>query len=111
MKLKTRSRQFVRLIELAGWSQAETARRLDLSPGAVSQICSGKSEPRGATLQLLKLLSQGPASRQTPAQPSPQRLTSWEMDLIRRLRKIPPRQREPLLNAFDTILKATAGKD
>lgn len=99
----------MRLIELAGWSQAEAARRLELSPGAISQICNGKTEPRGATLQLLKLLLQTtPATRKRLADPSPQGLADWERDLLGRLRQISPRQRESLLNAFDAILKSVA---
>ena len=51
-----KTHEFVRLLAAAGWSQAEAARRLQITPGAVSQICNAKTQPRPSTLNLLKLI-------------------------------------------------------
>lgn len=40
----------------AGWTQAETARRLGLTSGAVNQFVKGTSRPSPTTLRLMGLL-------------------------------------------------------
>ena len=51
-----RNQEFIGMAKLCGWSQAETARQLRLTPGAVSQIFHGKTHPHPRTLRLFKLL-------------------------------------------------------
>jgi transcriptional regulator with XRE-family HTH domain len=50
-----RAREFVRLMEVLGWSQSETARQLFITAPYVNEICNGKAEPSAALLQLFKL--------------------------------------------------------
>ena len=99
------------MIQQAGWSQAETARRLDLTPGAVSQICNGKTQPRQATLSLLRLLLVStPGTLKRLAQPRANRLVDWELELLNPLRALSSAQRESLLSAFRAILKTVSVK-
>ncbi len=98
-------------MELAGWSQAETARRLDLTPGAVSQICNGKTQPRQATLNLLKLtLLSNRRTVQRLERPPSGPLADWELELLHPLRALSADQRESLLMAFRGILKTVSAK-
>jgi transcriptional regulator with XRE-family HTH domain len=109
--LKAKAQEFVRLIEQAGWSQAETARRLDLTPGAVSQICNGKTQPRQATLNLLRLiLISTPRTLKRLAQPRRDRLVDWELELLNPLRALSADQRKSLLSAFGAILETVSVK-
>jgi len=48
--------EFRRLFERSGWTQAEAARQLDVTPGVVSQYLSGDTRPSGTTLKLLHVL-------------------------------------------------------
>lgn len=102
-----KAQEFVRLIAAAGWSQAEAARRLNITPGAVSQICSGRTRPRAATLNLLKLIlvhekRQGLALRES-AGPAPRQ---WERQLLEDLRRLPEPQRERLLAVIKDMIRA-----
>ena len=106
MKLKPKSKRFVRLIQKAGWSQAEAARRLDITPGAVSQICTGRTQPGSATLNLLQLLMR--RSDPEPELHSTQTgsLIPWEMEMLNELRRVPHQKRESLLTAFRLLIHA-----
>jgi transcriptional regulator with XRE-family HTH domain len=53
---KSLNKEFLALVQNAGWSQAEAARRLHLTAGAVSQICRRRTRPRAATVALLRRL-------------------------------------------------------
>jgi transcriptional regulator with XRE-family HTH domain len=46
--------EFIRLMAAAGWSDAETARRINVSRAAISQIRKGKNTPE-VTLERLRL--------------------------------------------------------
>jgi transcriptional regulator with XRE-family HTH domain len=103
-----KTEEFVRLIGAAHWTQAEAARRLQMTPGAVSQICSGRTRPRASTLNLLKMimgaehpeiLSQHERNRATGLAP-------WESELLDSLRRLPEAKRERLLPAFKELIKA-----
>ena len=50
--------EFTRIVRVMGWSQSETARKLDITPQAVSQIMNPNhpNSPK-VTLQLLKLIA------------------------------------------------------
>jgi len=50
------NKEFIRLMKAVGWSQNETARRLHMTGGGVSQICTGRVRPSKGRLNLLQLL-------------------------------------------------------
>ena len=98
--MKKESREFVRLLKIANWSQADAARKLQITPGAVSQICSGTTRPRAVTLKLLRVLV---AQKQDATQPKPQerlRLKRGEREFFYWLNKLPPAIKDTLLTAF-----------
>lgn len=53
--LNRQQKEFADLMEAAGWNGAETARQLEMSRSAVSQILSGKNTPDPQTLELLRI--------------------------------------------------------
>ena len=103
--------EFVRLLTAAGWSQAEAARRLQITPGAVSQICSGKTLPRPALLNLLKLLVApvNPEAFKRHEKAALSRLEPWESELLAELRKLPPTQREWVATMIRQMIKGLPG--
>ena len=91
--------EFVSLMKAAGWSQAETARRLQITPGAVSQICNGKTVPRPATLNLMKLLigKENPNALESHETSTRAGLEPWAKQLVETLQRLPENDRDRLL--------------
>jgi transcriptional regulator with XRE-family HTH domain len=85
----------MRLVAVAGWSQAETARRLNITAGAVSQILSGKTRPRQALLNLLTLLVASAENNVKPRvhRPATSRPT-WEKELMQCMHKLSDSHRQ-----------------
>jgi transcriptional regulator with XRE-family HTH domain len=50
------TKEFLRLMETSGWSQAEVARQLHMTSGGVSQIVNGQVRPSATTLRLFRLI-------------------------------------------------------
>src|ERR1700689_5444302 len=93
--------EFRDLLEISGWSQAEAARQLGMTPSALSQIVRENSpvKPSAVTLRLFKLLlwREKPAALRSMVRRSmPAGAEQWERDLILVRRKIPPHAREPI---------------
>lgn len=106
--LDPRTAEFVRLLKVAGWSQAETARQLRITPGAVSQICSGRTRPRAATLNLLKLLveKKDPTGLKAYERQRSHSLAPWENDMLDSLRRLPEAQRASLISVMQAAVRA-----
>jgi transcriptional regulator with XRE-family HTH domain len=97
---------FIRLTEIAGWSQAETARQLHVTPAAVSQIFSGKTRPRAATYNLLKLLvakvnPKALALHERRAAPA---VDAWETRALELLRTVPVAYRDWFIETLRGML-------
>src|SRR6185369_15802466 len=89
------SAEFIRLLKASGWSQARAARALEITPGAVSQICSRRTRPRSSTLGLLKRVigtGAGTAARGRWPEDEPA-LDPSEVKLIANFRRLPPSER------------------
>jgi transcriptional regulator with XRE-family HTH domain len=106
--------EFRDLLRASGWSQAEAARQLAMTPSALSQIVRRNSivRPSPVTLRLFRLL----LWREKPeALPKPSRLKpgtmpeTWEAEVVRALRAVPPKTRESILRHLRALL-AAAGK-
>jgi len=101
-------KEFRDLIRSARWSQAETARQLDITPGAVSQICTGRTQPRAATLNLLRLMvRRGRRPRRTP---EIAQLRPMEAEFLNALRNLPQAQQENLLKSLHELLMVLMGR-
>lgn len=102
--------EFARLLRISGWTQAEAARGLHLSPATVSLYLSGHTRPSVTVIQLFKLMlgdtspipgepGAGPAG--APPQLPP--LEEDEVALLRELRLLDGTDRRSLIHAFRGI--------
>jgi transcriptional regulator with XRE-family HTH domain len=103
--------QFRELLKASGWTQAEAARQLCITPGALSQIVRSNSpvKPSPVTLRLFKLLlvRQNPEAQVT-LQDAPHKpdfhLEEEERNLIEALRQMPHNARRHVVKAFNLII-------
>ena len=91
--------EFINLVKASGWTQAEVARQLHITPGAVSQICNGITRPRDATLNMFRMLI-GPKRRQMFDHSRTRALEAAENQFFDTLHQLPRVEREKLLLAF-----------
>ena len=88
------NKAFIQLVSKSGWTKAETARRLELTPAVITRYFNGETRPSLTTIKLLKL-TLGDTS------PLPGRdtdisvglntyreLSSWEENLLIELRRL-----------------------
>jgi len=106
--LGAKAEEFIGLVKAAGWSQAEAARRLHITPGAISQIFSGRTQPHPGTLNLLKyiLATEKPEVLKAFERARVGGLAPWESQLLEALRGLRPAHREALLVAFQEMIRA-----
>jgi transcriptional regulator with XRE-family HTH domain len=108
-------KEFRDLLQASGWSQAEAARQLAMTPSALSQIVRENSpvRPSPVTLRLFGLLlwRKKPGAggclmrrrRQVPGE-------KWEQILIRALRRLSPKTRRPVLSVLYAMIEAARSK-
>ena len=105
--MDAKNEEFIALARAADWSQAEVARRLQLTPGAISQIFNGVTRPHPATLNLLRLLVRAkPDAWKAFERAWVGGLAPWESQLLEALRGLRPAHREALLTAFQEMIRA-----
>lgn len=56
MKVPALKRRFIELFHASGWSQAETARRMDMTRGGINGIVTGPTVPSPGTVRFLEML-------------------------------------------------------
>jgi len=56
MEVPALKRRFVELFHASGWSQAETARRMDMTRGGINGIVTGPTVPSPGTVRFLEML-------------------------------------------------------
>ncbi len=100
--------EFISLVKAAGWSQAQVARLLHITPGAVSQIFTGHTQPHPGTLNSLKLLLaiQRPKVLKAYERARVGGLAPWESRLLETLHSLPAAKRDALLAAFQEMILA-----
>ncbi len=108
LRLDRRTQQFNALVKSSGWSQAEVARQLKVTPGAVSQFRSGKIRPRGLTLRMFKIVlgKDNPAVLKAYENTNAVVLDSWEHELVKALRSLPEKHRQQLLKPLKELIGA-----
>jgi len=107
--------EFRDLLQASGWSQAEAARQLAMTPSALSQIVRENSpvRPSLVTLRLFGLLlwrKKPSEARRMARGQEEMRAEKWEQDLIRALRRIPPKTRRPILSVLSAMIEAARSK-
>ena len=107
-----RKQEFRDLLRASGWSQAEAARQLAMTPSALSQIVRRNSpvRPSPVTLRLFRLLllREKPAALwDLPRRQTPPAEEAWAREVILALRKIPSKTRWSILRRLhDAITRA-----
>lgn len=101
------NQEFREFLHRSGWSQAEAARQLNLTPAAVSRYLSGASRPSASILKLCGLLLEGAGIQVGRGEFAGMtaELDADEADLIRRLRSLPGRDRSKVLMSMRLFLE------
>jgi transcriptional regulator with XRE-family HTH domain len=115
--------EFKRLIEIMGWTQTETAKKLYKTPSAINHLVNPDhpNKPTETTLRLLKLLMAGERPelftartfelKEPGRKADPAPLNAKERELIRRLRELPRDEQEKVYAVIRTMLdSAPKGK-
>lgn len=101
----------MKLVRASGWSQAEVARRLHITPGAVSQLCHGLTRPSGATFNLFKYILEqekpGTLARVDKAGRG-SALEPWATQVLESLRRLRPPDRDRVVAALNGLIDAVA---
>jgi len=97
-------------MKASGWSQAEVARRLQITPGAVSQFCSGKILPKAGTLNLFKyvLAKFNPAAIQAYEKALSKSEAPWKQEIVEMLDRLTEKDRQLVLKPIIELLKIVA---
>ena len=105
-RMHPRNQEFIALAKLCRWSQAEVARQLRLTPGAVSQIYHGKTRPHPRTLQLFKLLLTKRNHAGFKRFEKALRVNGRERQVIEWMRRVPEAQCQRFFEALKLLMKA-----
>lgn len=115
-------------MRVVGWTQAETARRLGLTSGAVNQFVKGTSRPSPITLRLMAVLvfltkpevmqQEAALSRRLAEMqvliarqvPEPPPRPDWENRVIAMLAPLVEADREKVLTALEAIMQCLKPK-
>ena len=96
----------------AGWSQAEAARLLNMTPSAVSQITRMNSpvKPSPTALRFLEVLVEMKHTGKIAIAASARRprggsTKKWEMDLLAHLHQLPPSARTQVIKAVIALVQ------
>jgi hypothetical protein len=116
--------EFKRLIDLMGWSQTESARRLRKTPSAINHLVNPDhpNKPTETMMQLLKLIIASerpdlinPQTYELKEGPSGLKLEGAglfprERELIEKLRQLPPGVQEQIYPVIITLIKTMGGQ-
>jgi transcriptional regulator with XRE-family HTH domain len=111
--LSKEAREFVDLINAAGWSQSEAGRQLMVTPSFINQIVNGTAQPSRAVLQLLKLTiaANHPELIKAPRQLGEIELREqfhrpdWEENILGQLRPLSEDERSKVVDVMEAALK------
>jgi transcriptional regulator with XRE-family HTH domain len=110
-------KEFIEMFEASGWSQADIARKLELTPGGVSSIIKGDHIPSMTTVKLFRLILLGekPDVRFPTHQSKASvlkddgivssRPSGWENEVIKELDDLAPDDRSKVIDALKAIVK------
>ena len=102
--------KFIELFSSSGWSQAEVARRLEMTRGGVNGIVTGDAVPSPAAVKLFEMIleSEGrrPHNRPAALHDGDPAVTEAEMSLLMELRGLQPDARELTIDSLRRLMKA-----
>jgi transcriptional regulator with XRE-family HTH domain len=103
--------EFRGLLRASGWTQAEAARQLAMTPSALSQIVRQNCpvRPSPVTLRLFQLLlwrEKPEALREAARRQALAAAEPWEQEVIQALRGIPLKTRQSVLRQLRALIAA-----
>jgi transcriptional regulator with XRE-family HTH domain len=101
--------EFLRLFRASGWSQAQLARGLAITPGAVSQLCHHKTRPRESTLRLLKRVLGERSRREGGPVRDARPLDPWTARVLADLERLPVAERRAIALVVRRMVKGLRG--
>jgi transcriptional regulator with XRE-family HTH domain len=102
----------LKVMETQGWSQAEFARRIKISPATVSRVLSGENNPGLDFLQGVALALRMPLDavmRRAGVLPDHGEVLPEARDWSARLMLLSPERREAVVQAMDNVLQIAEG--
>ncbi len=113
MRPEPLNQEFARLLAASGWSQAQAARELSLTPAVVSRYLSGETRPSLTVVRLFKLLLGARGALAPPAGPSVlkderRQLRAGERELLEALDQFDELTRQRVIEGFREVLAALA---
>ncbi len=99
--------RFIELFSASGWSQAEVARRLEMTRGGVNGIVTGDSVPSAAAVKLFEMIlsSEGRMPHVNHALREGESIFSPdEMELVHELRRLDPAARDQTVECLLKML-------
>lgn len=105
-----KTKEFLALVKASGWTQAEVARQLHITPGAVSQMCSGKILPKAGTLNLFKLILAkiNPEALRAYENSLPKSEDPWKREIVEALERLPESARRRILEPITAMINLMA---
>lgn len=105
--MKPESIEFFALLEAAGWTPAEAARRLDMDRSVISQYKSGSTRPSSQTLSLLKMIlsNERPGALAAAVEIKDGSMAAWERRIVDDLRWLHKEDRERVLDVVRTMIR------
>ena len=102
-----KSEHFIGLFKSSGWTQAEVARQLRITPGAVSQLCKGTTRPHARTLAMFRMVLQQRKAVALKAfdRAHPWVEPSWSVGLIEDLKGLTEKGRRKVLKIIKEIIR------
>ncbi len=113
MRPEPLNQEFARLLAASGWSQAQAARELSLTPAVVSRYLSGETRPSLTVVRLFKLLLGARGALAPPAGPlvlkdERRQLRAGERELLDALDQFDEVTRQRVIEGFRGVLAALA---
>ena len=105
--------EFIALYEAAGWSKAETAKKLgDMDRSSIYKFLSGEVAPSAQTLKLFKLiLANEKPGALSPAAFKETASADWEEKIINDLRDLHVNDREAVLKVMRTMISTLPARE
>ncbi|MDB6036559.1 MAG: hypothetical protein JWM99_400 [Verrucomicrobiales bacterium] len=105
------NKAFIQLVSKSGWTKAETARRLELTPAVITRYFNGETRPSLTTIKLLKLTLgdtsplPGRDTEISVGLNTYRELSSWEENLLVELRRLERGDARKLAQSFRGIIE------
>lgn len=105
--VKPENKEFIALVNAAGWTPAEAARRLDLGRSSTSRFMTGEITPSPPVMKLLKLIlaNEMPRTLTAAQELREEAPAKWEREVIDELSELRLEDRDRVIDVMRTMVK------